>query len=102
MFKKAILLLCFLSLSLLSSWSAEQEKNYSVVSGNDLVSLGKFSSWEAFFLSQDNEILCWVSSYPIDIKDKNVPSSYLMTSVRPMRNIRDEFSFTYSNRVFRR
>ena len=50
-----------------------------------------------FFLRQDNEILCWVSTYPVSFKkdkeQKKKPASYLMTSVRPMRNIRDEFSF---------
>lgn len=90
----AFILLSFFSLSSLSA-ADEKAKNYKVVAGNDLISLGVFSDWEAFFLQQDNEILCWVSSYPTRFEkgaDK-APSSYLMTTVRPMRKIRDEFSF---------
>jgi len=90
-------LLPSMSYSAPDSTPEEESQNYKVVAGNDLMSLGKFSDWEAFFLQQDNEILCWVSSYPIKFKQKKhkdkEKSSYLMTTVRPMRKIRDEFSF---------
>jgi len=96
MMKKIIasILLSLFSFSPLFA-TEEETKFYKVVTGNDLISLGTFSDWEAFFLQQDNEILCWVSSYPDGLKEDadKAPSSYLMTTVRPMRKIRDEFSF---------
>ena len=49
MIKKIIAFTILTSLSVTSLWASEKDQDYKVIAGNDLVSLGTFSDWEAFF-----------------------------------------------------
>ena len=73
--------------------AADNKSDYALVSGTDFVSLGKFRAWEAFFLQQGNEVLCWLSSKPVTQTGLSSDDSNLITSIRPTHNIRDEISF---------
>lgn len=79
-------------------------KKYELVSGTDFISLGKNGDWESFFLKQENETICWISSTPEIVTnqkgDKVTPKkskSVFITSIRPDHNVRNEISF-HSNK----
>ena len=57
----------------------------------DFSSLGVFRFWEAFVMQKENETICWISSKPKKTLLKT--ESLLITSIYPMRRVRDEVSY---------
>ncbi|MEM6602424.1 MAG: invasion associated locus B family protein [Pseudomonadota bacterium] len=95
------LIIFFLSLPLFAqetedkaATDKDKKTETQTASESDYTSLGVFHDWEAFFLEQDNEVLCWISSKGIyNNNEETAKQPIILTSMRPLQNIRDEISF---------